>query len=81
MEEPTLAKKEDSLNTLNRKNEILTPPPTFLSRYLFAFRLDGQKRDSLGSDVKPPESDTDSMAEFAEGDTGNLSILKVGLNL
>lgn len=32
--------------------------------------LDGNKRDSLGSDVKPPmESDTDSMAEYGDGDT------------
>ncbi|KAL7648874.1 UNVERIFIED_CONTAM: hypothetical protein RMT77_000794 [Armadillidium vulgare] len=36
--------------------------------------LDGQKRDSLGSDVKNPiESDTDSMAEFAEGDTAGMA--------
>ena len=39
----------------------------------FNFRLDGQKRDSLGSDIKPPlDSDIDSLAEFAEGDTGLL---------
>ncbi|KAG7157810.1 Neuroglian-like 2 [Homarus americanus] len=37
----------------------------------FAQPLDGPKRDSLGSDVKNPiESDTDSMAEYGDGDTG-----------
>ncbi|KAK4296763.1 hypothetical protein Pmani_030767 [Petrolisthes manimaculis] len=37
----------------------------------FAQPLDGAKRDSLGSDVKNPiESDTDSMAEYGDGDTG-----------
>lgn len=37
----------------------------------FAQPLDGAKRDSLGSDVKHPiESDTDSMAEYGDGDTG-----------
>ena len=39
--------------------------------YLFICRLEGGQRDSLGSDVKPPmESDTDSMAEYGDGDTG-----------
>ncbi|CAL4060819.1 unnamed protein product [Meganyctiphanes norvegica] len=34
--------------------------------------LDGQKRDSLGSDVKHPiESDTDSMAEYGDVDPGD----------
>lgn len=41
-----------------------------LSIALFS-RLDGAKRDSLGSDVKNPiESDTDSMAEYGDGETG-----------
>ncbi|KAF2352093.1 Fibronectin type III [Trinorchestia longiramus] len=36
--------------------------------------LDGGKRDSLGSDVKPPvESDTDSMAEYGDGDAGRFT--------
>lgn len=38
----------------------------------FAQPLDGAKRDSLGSDVKNPiESDTDSMAEYGDGETGS----------
>lgn len=41
----------------------------------FYCRLDGAKRDSLGSDVKNPiESDTDSMAEYGDGDTGKSSL-------
>ncbi|XP_069981771.1 neuroglian isoform X2 [Penaeus vannamei] len=37
----------------------------------YAQPLDGAKRDSLGSDVKNPiESDTDSMAEYGDGETG-----------
>lgn len=40
----------------------------------FYCRLDGAKRDSLGSDVKNPiESDTDSMAEYGDGETGKLN--------
>nr|XP_053635597.1 neuroglian-like isoform X1 [Cherax quadricarinatus] len=40
----------------------------------FAQPLDGPKRDSLGSDVKNPiESDTDSMAEYGDGDTGRFT--------
>ncbi|XP_068206070.1 LOW QUALITY PROTEIN: neuroglian-like [Palaemon carinicauda] len=40
----------------------------------FAQPLDGAKRDSLGSDVKNPiESDTDSMAEYGDGDTGRFT--------
>ncbi|KAK8397974.1 hypothetical protein O3P69_003699 [Scylla paramamosain] len=38
----------------------------------FAQPLDGAKRDSLASDVKHPiESDTDSMAEYGDGETGS----------
>ena len=38
-------------------------------------RLDGAKRDSLASDVKNPiESDTDSMAEYGDGETGKLKL-------
>lgn len=41
----------------------------FLFTYiLFIFRLGGAKRS--GSEKQSPESDTDSMAEYGEGDTG-----------
>ncbi|XP_063870133.1 neuroglian-like isoform X1 [Scylla paramamosain] len=40
----------------------------------FAQPLDGAKRDSLASDVKHPiESDTDSMAEYGDGETGRFT--------
>jgi len=36
--------------------------------HFFFIRLGGAKR--LGSEKQSPESDTDSMAEYGEGDTG-----------
>jgi len=36
--------------------------------FSFFIRLGGAKR--LGSEKQSPESDTDSMAEYGEGDTG-----------
>lgn len=39
--------------------------------FLSDYRLDNKSRHSMSSGTKPgPESDTDSMAEYGEGETG-----------
>lgn len=41
------------------------------SKNNYIFRLDNKSRHSMSSGNKPgPESDTDSMAEYGEGETG-----------